>query len=195
MKLWHAITLQSKRNSKLIKHLNGGAVPLNLLRKTRLKPLWLKPLPVLFGSTSQSNVKSNKGQQKDFSDLKSICTANESLKERNSQPLEWGKKFATHFKNKEFLSRTCKQLMQLSVKRNNQPDRKTGQRSKYLSEEGRQMAMNHMKRCSGWLLEKCHSKLETVISSHSSEWPSLKRSTKIKCCRWWGNPPTLWVGM
>lgn len=132
MKLWHSITPQSKRNSKLIKDLNGGAITLNLLRKTRLKPLWLKPQPVLFESTSQSNVKSNKGQQKDFSDLKSICTASASLKERNSQPLEWEKKFATHFKNKEFLCKTCKQLMQLSMERNNQPDRKTGQRSKWI---------------------------------------------------------------
>ena len=45
----------------------------------------------------------------------------------------------------------------------------------YLSKEGMQMAVKHMKRCSASLLEKCHSKLERGISSDLTEWPSSIR--------------------
>ena len=39
--------------------------------------------------------------------------------------------FAAEFRNKNFLSKTCNQLMQLNTKKNNQPSRKMGQRSKW----------------------------------------------------------------
>ena len=45
----------------------------------------------------------------------------------------------------------------------------------YLSKEGMQMAVKHIKRCSASLLEKCHSKLERGISSDLTEWPSSIR--------------------
>ena len=38
--------------------------------------------------------------------------------------------FGTEFRNKEFISKTCKQLMQLNLKKKN-PIRKMGQRSKW----------------------------------------------------------------
>ena len=45
----------------------------------------------------------------------------------------------------------------------------------YLSKEGVQMAVKHMKRCSASLLEKRHSKLERGVSSDLREWPSSIR--------------------
>ena len=61
--------------------------------------------------------------------LKSFCTARETLNKRKRQPSKWGKMVTIQFKNNLFISKTPKQFIQLDIK-NNQLKRKTGQRSK-----------------------------------------------------------------
>ena len=47
-------------------------------------------------------------------------------------------------------------------------------RNGHLSKESIQMDIKHMKRCSGSLLVKCHSKLQWGVNLPLSEWPSSK---------------------
>ena len=64
--------------------------------------------------------------KRDLINLKSFSTARKTLKERR-QTSKWGEEmFATKFKNKEFISETRKQFIQLNTYtyiHNNQPNR------------------------------------------------------------------------
>ena len=97
--------------------------------------------------------------------------------------LKMGEKmFATKFRNKQFISKTCKQFIQLNTyiyityiyikQSTNRIWAKD--RNGHLSKESIQMDIKHMKRCPGSLLVKCHSKLQWGVNLPLSEWPSSK---------------------
>jgi len=57
--------------------------------------------------------------------------------------------FATEFRNKKFLSKTCNRLMQLNTKNTINPAEKWAKDlNGHLSKEGIQIAIKHQKRCS-----------------------------------------------
>ena len=60
----------------------------------------------------------------DLIKLKSFCTAKENRKKAKRQPSEWEKIFANEATDKELISKIYKQLMQLNVKKRNNPVRK-----------------------------------------------------------------------
>ena len=62
--------------------------------------------------------------------LKSFCKAKESTNKMKRQPSEWEKIFANESTNKGLISKIYKQLMQLNIKKNKQPNSKMGRRSK-----------------------------------------------------------------
>ena len=62
--------------------------------------------------------------------LKSFCTAKETRNKTKRQPSEWQKIFANEATDKGFISKIYKQLMQLNIKKNKQPDPKMGRRPK-----------------------------------------------------------------
>ena len=62
--------------------------------------------------------------------LKSFCTAKENIKETKRQPSEWEKIFANEATDKGLISKIYKQLMQLNIKKNKQPNPKMGRRPK-----------------------------------------------------------------
>ena len=50
--------------------------------------------------------------------LKSFCTAKETINKRKRQLTDQEKIFANDATNKELISKICKQLMQLGIKKN-----------------------------------------------------------------------------
>ena len=73
------------------------------------------------------NTKINKW---DLMKLQSFCIAKEAINKTKRQPSEWEKIFANESTGKGLISNIYKQLMQLNVKRNKQPNPKMGQRPK-----------------------------------------------------------------
>ena len=62
--------------------------------------------------------------------LNSFCTTKETINKAKRQPSQWEKIFANEATDKGLISRIYKQLMQLSIKRNKQPNPKMGRRPK-----------------------------------------------------------------
>ena len=53
--------------------------------------------------------------------LKTFCRAKETIKKMKRQPSEWEKIFANEETDKGLISKIYKQLMQLSIKKTNNP--------------------------------------------------------------------------
>ena len=66
----------------------------------------------------------------DLMKLKSFCTAKETINKMKRQPSEWEKIFANEATDKGLISKIHKQLMQLNIKKNKQPNPKMGRRPK-----------------------------------------------------------------
>ena len=54
--------------------------------------------------------------------LESFCTAKETINKKKRQPSEWEKIFANETTDKGLISKIYKQLMQLHIKKNKQPN-------------------------------------------------------------------------
>ena len=62
--------------------------------------------------------------------LQSLCTEKETINKMKRQPSEWEKIFANEATDKGLISKIYKQLMQLNIKKNKQPNLKMGRRPK-----------------------------------------------------------------
>ena len=62
--------------------------------------------------------------------LKSFCIAKEAINKMKRQSTEWEKIFANKATDKGLISKIYKQLMQLNIKKNKQPNPKMGRRPK-----------------------------------------------------------------
>ena len=62
--------------------------------------------------------------------LNRFCTAKETINKMERQPSEWEKIFANEATDKGLISKIYKQLMQLDIKKNQQPNPKMGRRPK-----------------------------------------------------------------
>ena len=66
----------------------------------------------------------------DLIKLKSFCTAKETISKVKRQPSEWEKIIANEATDRESISKIYKQLMQLNIRKINDPIKKMGQRTK-----------------------------------------------------------------
>ena len=79
--------------------------------------------------------------------LKSFCTTKERISQVNRQPSEWEKIIANRATDKELISKTYKQLLQLNSKNINDPIKKWSKElNRHFSKEDIQMVNKHMKK-------------------------------------------------
>ena len=81
----------------------------------------------------------------DLIKLKSFCTAKETTKEVKRQPSGWEKVITKETTDKELISKTYKQLIQLNTRRANNPVKKWERGLKRHFSKDTQMANKHEK--------------------------------------------------
>ena len=131
MKLEHSLTPYTKINSKWIKDLNVRPDTLKLLEENTGRTLYdTNHSKILFDPPPREMEIKTKINKWDLMKLKSFGTAKETINKMKRQPSEWEKIFANETTDKGLISKIYKQLMQLNIKKNKEPNPKMGRRPK-----------------------------------------------------------------